>query len=153
MQHKCFYQMDDLLFGYDNHIDAYAAFLQSGPIPPCLEDGFLQHLQSVENSENTEVQLTMYIHVKLFQEQEDGQIATASLQHTEKWMLICHQHADLEPSMDTQENIDWSLAAQSYPNLEEAPSFISQQRQAAGQHTFTTSADSHNLCTHSTAPL
>ena len=32
-----------------------------------------------------------------------------------------------------------------YPNIDEAPSFISQQRQAAGQHIFTTSADPANL--------
>ena len=59
MQHKCFHQMNNLLSGYDNYIDAYTAFLQSGHIPPCLEDDMyrlLQHSQSVENeSENTEV--------------------------------------------------------------------------------------------------
>ena len=38
MQHKPFRQMDDLLSGYNNYIDAYAAFLQSGQIPSCLED-------------------------------------------------------------------------------------------------------------------
>ena len=73
MQHKCFHQMDDLLSGYDNYIDAYAAFLQSGHIPPCLEDDMyrlLQHSQSVENdSENTEVRyiyiynVHVYVHV------------------------------------------------------------------------------------------
>ena len=60
-------------------------------------------------------------------------------------MLICQQNADLQPSMDTQDGIDWTLAAHSYPTLEEAPSFISQQRQAAGQHLFTTSANPANL--------
>ena len=60
-------------------------------------------------------------------------------------MLICRQNADLQPSIDTQEDMDWTLAAQSYPNLEEAPSFISQQRQAAGQHVFTTTANPANL--------
>ena len=57
-------------------------------------------------------------------------------------MLICQQNADLQPSMD---GIDWTLAAHSYPTLEEAPSFISQQKQAAGQHVFTTSANPANL--------
>ena len=79
------------------------------------------------------------------QEQDDGQTTTPSSRPTEEWMLICRQQADLQPSMDTRENIDWTLAAQSYPNIEEAPSFISQQRQAAGQHTFTTTADPRNL--------
>ena len=56
-------------------------------------------------------------------------------------MLICRQNADLQPSIDTQEDIDWTSSAQSYPNLDEAPSFISEQRQAAGQHVFTTTAN------------
>ena len=60
-------------------------------------------------------------------------------------MLICQQNADLQPSMDTQDGIDWTLAAHLYPTLEEAPTFISQQKQAAGQHVFTTSADPANL--------
>ena len=47
--------------------------------------------------------------------------------------------------MDTQEDIDWTQAAQSYPNIDEAPSFISQQRQAARQHVFTTTANPANL--------
>ena len=79
------------------------------------------------------------------QEQEDSPTTTSRSQPTEEWMLICQQSVDLQPSMDTQEDIDWTLAAQSYPNLEEAPSFISQQRQAATQHLFTTTADPHNL--------
>ena len=60
-------------------------------------------------------------------------------------MLICQQHTDLQPSMDTEEDVDWTISSQAYPNVEEAPSFISQQRQAAGQHIFTTSADPLNL--------
>ena len=63
----------------------------------------------------------------------------------EEWMLICRQNADLQPSMDTQEGIDCTQVAQAYPNMEEAPSFISQQRQAAGQHVFTTTANPANL--------
>ena len=68
-------------------------------------------------------------------------------------MLICQQNADLQPSMDTQDGIDWTLAAHSYPNIEEAPSFISQQRQAAGQHVFTTSTcrGSSSRCTPSSS--
>ena len=38
MQHKPFCHMDDLLSGCDTYIDAYTAFLQSGEIPPSLED-------------------------------------------------------------------------------------------------------------------
>ena len=59
MQHKCFRQMDDLLSGYDSYIGAYAAFLRSGHILPCLEDDMyrlLQLSQSAEDdSDDTEV--------------------------------------------------------------------------------------------------
>ena len=60
-------------------------------------------------------------------------------------MLIFQRNTDLQPNTDSQQDIDWTLASQSYPNLEEAPSFISQQRQVAGEHVFTTSADPQNL--------
>ena len=55
------------------------------------------------------------------------------------------QNSDLQPSTDSQQDVDWTQAAQSYPNVEEAPSFISQQRQAAGERVFTTSADPQYL--------
>ena len=42
-------------------------------------------------------------------------------------------------------NVDWTHAAQLYPNLDEASSFISQQQQATSHHTFTTTADPCNL--------
>ena len=64
---------------------------------------------------------------------------------TEEWMLICHQNAEMQPSMETQEDIDWTASAQSYPNIDEAPSFISEQRQAAAQHVYTTTANPANL--------
>ena len=47
--------------------------------------------------------------------------------------------------METQEDIEWTSSTQSYPNIDEAPSFISQHRQAAGQHVFTTTANPANL--------
>ena len=59
MQHKCFRLMDDLLSGYDSYIGAYAAFLRSGHIPPCLEDDMYRILQlsqtSEDDSDDTEV--------------------------------------------------------------------------------------------------
>ena len=48
-------------------------------------------------------------------------------------------------NMDTQDDIDWTSSAQSYPNIDEAPSFISQQRQEAGPRVFTTTASPTNL--------
>ena len=58
MQHKSFRLLDNLLSGYDNYIDAYAAFLQSGQIPSCLEDDLYRLLQSnEEDSEDSQVSL------------------------------------------------------------------------------------------------
>ena len=53
MQHKPFRQMDDLLSGYDTYIDAYAAFLQSGQIPPSLEDDMYRLLQHLQENDDT----------------------------------------------------------------------------------------------------
>ena len=53
-----FRHIDDLLSGYDTHINAYAAFLQSGQIPPSLEDDMyhlLRLLNSNEDDSETEV--------------------------------------------------------------------------------------------------
>ena len=58
MQHKSFRLLHNLLSGYDNYIDAYAAFLQSGQIPSCLEDDLYRLLQSnEEDSEDSQVSL------------------------------------------------------------------------------------------------
>ena len=68
MQHKPIGQMDDLLSGCDNYIKVYAAFLQSGHIPPCLEDDMYRLLQfsqsAEEDTDNTESGLSLhsYIH-------------------------------------------------------------------------------------------
>ena len=60
-------------------------------------------------------------------------------------MLICQRSTDLQPSTDNQQAVDWTEAAQAYPNLEELPSFLARQRQSAAQHTFTTTADPQKL--------
>ena len=56
MQHKCFRSMDDLLGGSESYIDAYAAFLLSAVVPPCLEDDIYRLLQQhPEDTSDTEV--------------------------------------------------------------------------------------------------
>lgn len=60
-------------------------------------------------------------------------------------MLIYQQCGNSQPDVSTEEDFDWTAAARSYPNIEEAPSFISRQRQVATQHVFTTSASPQNL--------
>ena len=56
-------------------------------------------------------------------------------------MLICQRNADLQPKTNSEEDIDWTQAAQVYPNLEKMPTFITRQRKSAAEHSFT-SADS-----------
>ena len=89
--------------------------------------------------------LYAYVLVYLFLLQEQDQHTGQPPRLVEEWMLVCQCNSDLQPNIDSQQDIDWTQAAQSYPNVEEAPSFISQQRQAAGEHVFTTSADPKNL--------
>ena len=60
-------------------------------------------------------------------------------------MLICQQNANFQPSTDTLDDVDWTQAAQAYPNIEEAPSFITRQQQTGEEYTFSTSANPLNL--------
>ena len=60
-------------------------------------------------------------------------------------MLICQRTGDLQPDSSSQEDFNWTAAAQAYPNLEEAPTFIARNRQQAAPHTFTTSASPDSL--------
>ena len=68
MQHKCFRQMDDLLAGSETYIEAYAEFLQSGHIPPCLEDDMHRLLQhtSEETDESSQQQVQSFCNLTSF---------------------------------------------------------------------------------------
>ena len=79
------------------------------------------------------------------QNQEPGHDHAQPSRPIEEWMLICQRNTDLQPHANSQPDVDWTHAAQSYPNLEEAPSFISQQRQTHGHRVFTTTASPANL--------
>ena len=60
-------------------------------------------------------------------------------------MLICQHSGDLQPDSSSQEDFDWTSAAQSYPNLEETPTFVTRHRQQTAPRVFTTSASPDNL--------
>ncbi len=77
-------------------------------------------------------------------DQEEHQNAPPT-RAVEEWMLVCQRNTDRQPDTSSQQDFDWSLPAQSYSNLEEMPSFIAQQRQAAPQLAFTTSANPQHL--------
>lgn len=42
-------------------------------------------------------------------------------------MLICQQASQDQPDIQTEEDYDWLAVSRSYPNIEEATSFISQE--------------------------
>ena len=54
---------------------------------------------------------------------------------------MCQRNADLQPDSESDQEVDWTCAAQAYTNLEEMPSFISRQRESAAHRAFTTTAD------------
>ena len=62
--------MDDLCTGYATFIDAYAAFLQSGSVPPSLEDDihWLQEYNDCNSEEHdpTEVYIAFNIPTYLY---------------------------------------------------------------------------------------
>ena len=87
----------------------------------------------------------LYACVLVFFLQEQVQHTSQPSRPVEEWMLVCQRNSDLQPSTDSQQDVDWTQAAQSNPNVEEAPSFISQQRQAVGERVLTTSADPQYL--------
>lgn len=60
-------------------------------------------------------------------------------------MLVCQLNAELNPTPDSLDNINWETAAYAYSNLEETPSFITNQRNSAHQQSFTTTADPTQL--------
>ena len=60
-------------------------------------------------------------------------------------MLICQRSGDLQPNISSNDEFDWMSAAQLYPNIEEAPTFITRHRQTAVERDFTTSATPDDL--------
>lgn len=60
-------------------------------------------------------------------------------------MRICQRAVDIQPDTSSEEDFDWTAAAQSYPNHEEEPTFVSRSSHQAEPHTFTTSASAENL--------
>ena len=60
-------------------------------------------------------------------------------------MLVCQHTGDLQSRHESQQNVYWTSAIQLYPNVDEAPSFMSQQQQMSREHVFTTTADPDSL--------
>ena len=79
------------------------------------------------------------------QEQAETQNSQPPTRVVEEWMLVCQRNADLQPNIESEQEMDWTRAALAYTNIEEMPSFISRQRESAAQCPFTTSADPRQL--------
>ena len=60
-------------------------------------------------------------------------------------MLICQRTSQFEPVNATEEEHDWTEAARSYPDIDNAPHFIAQAQQHTTPTPFTTSATPDNL--------
>ena len=117
--------MADLLSEYDAYANAYAAFLITNKIPPSLDDD--QHqLQQVQECQRDQEPSDVNAEDQVVPTQS----ASFDARPREDWMLLCQGHGDPQQPIDyTSQGFDWTSAAQLYPNLHEAPSFISQQQQ------------------------
>lgn len=82
-----------------------------------------------------------------FQEEVDNEQLTRqqSPQAQEEWMLICQGSGVLQPDSSTQEDFDWTAVAQSYPNLEDALTFVTRHRQQTAPHVFSSTANPDSL--------
>ena len=168
MQHKPFCQLSELLAQHETYAEAYTEFLQTGNIPPTLQEDIfrLQQLEASQETTQNEVNMTVnncaYYHLHInavalitltlllwvhLQEDEESQQPTQRQppRAQEEWMLICQHNGDFQPDASSQEDFDWTSAAQSYPNLEEAPTFITRHRQHTAPRVFTTTASPNNL--------
>ena len=63
--------------------------------------------------------------LSLLQEHSDERHAQQLAHNTEEWMLICQCNSELQQHSEGGAEIDWTMAAHQYTNLEEALSFIS----------------------------
>ena len=61
------------------------------------------------------------------------------------WMLLCQYNAEFPESAGPEQDCDWSLAAKAYPDLQDMPSFISQQRQQVVTQPSSNRASPDNL--------
>ena len=153
MLHQPFRQLEQLLGACDSHADAYSIFLQSGASPWSLADD-IQRLEAMERENHDtnieEVRYIIYqpcidfdsvIIISQEQEERDGDPSST----VQDWMLLCQHRPKFPDSITTDDNVDWSLAAKAYSNLDEMPHFIAQQRQHHMAPPTSTTADSEQL--------
>ena len=136
MMHRSFRQLEQLLGACDSHADAYSLFLQSGASPPSLADDIyrIEAMETENRDSNAE------------EEQEDLEESDGDPSSTmQDWMLLCQHRPEFTDSVTNDGNVDWSLAAKAYPNLDELPHFIAQNRQHHVLQNATTIVDIDRL--------
>ena len=69
------------------------------------------------------------------QQQTETQYSQPLTRAVEEWMLVCQCNADLQPNTESEQEVDWTRAAQAYTNIEEM----------SDQRAFTTNADPRQL--------
>ena len=127
MLHRPFREYQQLKAGYDTYAESFAGSLQSGSIPPSLEDD-LYWLQQQQEQQDPGEEIS----------DEQGQ----QNQAREEWMLLCSNlQQSAEEQGETQQSTDWTAAAQLYSNLEEAPRFVTHAKENAQLQVPTSTAD------------
>ena len=118
MLHKPFRDESELKDNYSSFTEAYAHYLHSGNVPPCLQDDIHRLQQQANDNE---------------QQTEDEAIANhPRTRQIEEWMILCEQHNQLEVhDVGHNSQVDWAEAARAYPNLAEAPTFIIRSKESA----------------------
>ena len=137
MLHRPFREYQQLKAGCDTYAEAFAGYLQSGSIPPSLEDDLhrLQQQQQQQdpgesNGDSEELS------------DEQGQHNPAR----EEWMLVCSNlQQSVEEQEETQQSTDWTAAAQLHPNLEEMPHFVTRAKANAQLQVAASTADPERL--------
>ena len=79
MLHKPFRDESELIEDCTSYVDAYTTYLNSGNIPPCLQDDIhrLQQQSNDSSQEQAETELVPNHH---------------NVRQVEEWMILCQQH-------------------------------------------------------------
>ena len=137
MLHRPFREYQQLKAGYDTYAEAFAGYLQSGSIPPSLEDDLYRLQQQQEQQDSGE------------SDSDSEEVSDEQGQHNqarEEWMLLCSNlQQSPEEQEETQQSTDWTAAAQLYPNLQEAPRFVTHAKENAQLQVPTSTADPERL--------
>ena len=133
MLHRPFREYQQLKADFDTFAEAFADFLQSDTIPQSLDDD-IRRLQQQQQQAQEEEPVN-----------EDNDDQNQPLHHREEWVLLCsnQQHSDNDDEAGS--STDWAAVAQLYPNLEEAPRFVTRLKETTELQPTTSTAEPQRL--------